>query len=437
VFDAGGGTGSWTVSVAPQSQTRGVSIDVPSTVTVTPGGNVSLPVVVNAPANAATGEDYGFIVLSGNGVNRRIPYSFLVERPALSNAPVTPLKKLQTGTTAKGTNRVSAYCCPSAPFGPAPNYVGQPMNENGDEHLYSVEINRPIVNFGVSVLLEGGGALVDPFVLGSKDENDVQGYAGIPTDVNQLTFDSNIDVGAAGAQFPRQQTFYVSVDSRADPYTGKPQNGRYTLNAWVDDLLPPAVRILTTRVTEGRPLIIAEVADSQSGVDPLSLAIGYRRVLVGASDYSPLTGLAVFGLPNAAPKLNRGRTSLTLRASDYQEAKNIDTIGPSILPNTAFDRIKLRVVAGPSLTWVEPPAGVCALKNDRLVVYAASTKKVKDVVFSDGHKRIGVDRTGPAGVYSVPWRTTRLKKGRHELLAEVVDAAGRTYSATHTVRICK
>jgi len=35
--------------------------------------------------------------------------------------------------------------------------------------------------------------------------------------VNALTFDANVDVGAAGVQFPRLQRFYVSVDSRADP----------------------------------------------------------------------------------------------------------------------------------------------------------------------------------------------------------------------------
>ena len=63
-------------------------------------------------------------------------------------------------------------------------------------------------------------------MLGSKDENDVQGYAGIPTDVNALTFDANVDVGAAGVQFPRLQRFYVSVDSRADPFTNKSQKGQ-------------------------------------------------------------------------------------------------------------------------------------------------------------------------------------------------------------------
>ena len=71
-------------------------------------------------------------------------------------------------------------------------------------------------------------------MLGSKNENDVQGYAGIPTDVNALTYDANLDVGAAGVQFPRLQRFYVSVDSRADAFTNKSQKGKYLLNAWVE-----------------------------------------------------------------------------------------------------------------------------------------------------------------------------------------------------------
>src|SRR5205085_7840121 len=138
---------------------------------------------VRAAVDAGLGENYGLVVLRGNGVVRRVPYAFVVERPALRDAPVVALKKLQTGSTASGTNRVSVYCCPAAPFGPPPTYIGTTMNEDGAEHLYSVDINEPIVNFGVSVLASSPGALVDPFVLSSKDESDVQGYAGIPTDV--------------------------------------------------------------------------------------------------------------------------------------------------------------------------------------------------------------------------------------------------------------
>ena len=66
--DAGNGAGTWSVSLAPQSQTSGVEIDVPGSVTIAPGGDVAIPVVVRAAANAADGENFGFVVISGNGV---------------------------------------------------------------------------------------------------------------------------------------------------------------------------------------------------------------------------------------------------------------------------------------------------------------------------------------------------------------------------------
>src|SRR4029077_689072 len=150
--DAGDGAGTWAVSLAPQTQTTGVEIDVPGTVTIAPGGDVAIPVVVRAAANAATGQNSGFVVVSGNGVQRRAPYAFLVERQALSAVKAVPLQKLQTGSTASGKSLVSTYCCPSEPFGPPADYVGPAMNEDGSEHLYSTEINEPVVNFGVSVL---------------------------------------------------------------------------------------------------------------------------------------------------------------------------------------------------------------------------------------------------------------------------------------------
>lgn len=433
--DAGGGSGNWTVSLAPQSQTPGVQIDVPGTVALASGGDIAIPVVVRAAADAGIGENYGFVILSGNGVQRRVPYAFIVERPALRNAPFVALKKLQTGDTSAGASLVSTYCCPAAPFGPPPGYTGATMNEDGSEHLYSVDITEPVVNFGVSVLAASAGALIDPFVLGSKNENDVQGYAGIPTDVNALTFDANVDIGAAGVQFPRLQRFYVSVDSRADPFTNKSQKGKYLLNAWINDLTPPSVRVLTTRVTAGRPLIVAEAGDSGAGVDPLSLVINYNNALVGASAYDPVSGLIVFGIPTAAPKFKAGKTNMIVMVSDFQEAKNINTVGDSIYPNTNFKLARLTVVSGPTVTWIEPPAQVCALKNDRLLVVADSTKKVKQVTFTDNGKPVGVDKSG-TDIYTTSWKTANLKTGTHKLLATVTDAAGRKAAAGRVLKVC-
>jgi subtilisin family serine protease len=434
--DAGDGAGTWSLSLQPQSQTNGVEIDLPSTVTIASGGFAGVPVTVEAGADAAPGVNAGFVVLTGDGVQRRVPYAFLVERPALRNAPVTPLKELQIGDTSKGASRVSTYCCPSEPFGPPPDYVGAPMAEDGSETLYSFDVDQPIVNFGVSVVAASSGAVIDPFVLGSKDENDVQGYTGIPTDVNGLTFDSGFDVGVAGVQFPRLQRFYVSVDSQADPFTGTSQKGKFLLNAWVDDLRGPTARVLTTRITSGRPVIVAQTLDDQSGVDPLGLVINYDDILVGASAYDPASGLAVFGIPSEAPAFKAGKTNLIFETSDYQEAKNVNTVGDDIYPNTTFRQVKLTVVSGPTVSWLLPDARACVHPTEQLAVVGNSTGKVRQVTFAVDGRRIAVDRTGPAGIYSVAWKTTRLAHTTHLLVAKVTDASGRTASAARLVRAC-
>ena len=310
------------------------------------------------------------------------------------------------------------------------------MNDDGAEHLYYTDINQPIVNFGVSVLAESPGAVIDPFVLGSKDENDVQGYAGIPTNVNGLTYDANLDVGAAGVSFPTLQRFYVSVDSSTDEFTGQSQKGQYVLNAWVNDLTPPAIDILNTRISAGRPLIAGFAVDLQSGVDPLSLVINYNNALIGASDYDPTSGLVLFGIPEAAPAFKPGKTTVLMSASDYQEDKNINTVGNAILPNTAFLEKKLTVVDGPTVSWLAPPASQCALKKDQLAVLADSTKAVKQVVFSANGSRVAVVKGGESPIYTHAWNTAKLKKGKILLTATVTDAAGRTASAGRSVKIC-
>jgi hypothetical protein len=255
--------------------------------------------------------------------------------------------------------------------------------------------------------------------------------------VNALTFDANLDIGAAGAQFPRLQRFFVSVDSRADPFTNSPLKGKYLLNSWVNDMTPPFLRVLTKRVSAGRPLIVAQAIDLGSGVDPLSLVVNYNKALVGASAYDPLTGLIVFGIPSAAPKFKPGKTNAIVEASDYQESKNINTVGNDLFPNTAFLRSKITVVNGPTVTWIEPPAHVCALTQDRLVVVGGSTRKVKDVVFRDNGKRIGTDKNGAGGVFSIAWKTAGLKKGVHHLTATLRDSAGHTAAAGRQLKICK
>ncbi|MDX6492206.1 MAG: minor extracellular serine protease Vpr, partial [Gaiellaceae bacterium] len=435
--DAGGGSGSWSVALSPQAATAGASIAAPPTILVQPGVETSASFTVNAAPDAQPGLDYGFVVLRHGSDTRRIPYQFRVERPALENAPATPLKTLQIGSTAVGPNRVSEYCCPSAPFGPAVDYVGPPQREDGAEQLYVTTVTAPVANVGVAVIATAAGAIADPFFLASPNENDVTGYAGIPTNVNPLTFDFPLDIGAAGDQLPPPKNYYVSVDSPRDPFTGQLMPGRYLLRSWANDVQPPTIKLLTKRIARGRHTLVARVTDNGSGVDPLSLAISYRNVLLGASDYDPVSGLALFGMPIQAPKLQGPVQAATMIAYDYQETKNINVTGPGIMPNTAFLPVKINAVTGPAVTWVVPDTNACVPKTARLAVVASSTTKISAVQFFDGARKIAVKRKGVLDLYFVDWKNGKAKKGKHVLRAVVVAAGGKRASATRSVRVCR
>lgn len=442
IEDAGNGAGTWQVEVRVQAATSGAQLEVPGTVSVPPGGDAFLTAIARASAGAATGENYGFVVLRQGSVTRRIPYFFLVSRPGLEQVPVQKLLALQTGTTAEGESRVDQYRYPSWPFGPAPAYnVGPPMVQDGAEKLYSVTLDQPVANFGVSLLVSSPGAVIDPWVLGSRDENDVQGYAGTPINVNNLTFGFRADIGAAGAALPTPGDYFVAVDSGRDIFTGRRLAGQYVLRAWVNDVTPPLVLPVTRRVAAGRSTIVVRIVDGlfrpESGVDPLSLAIGYRRVLVGAAAYDPLSGLAVFALPRQAPPLRVGKTRATVIASDFQEAKNTASVSDEVLPNTAVIGMRVQVVRGPTVTWLAPERQECVARNARLVAVASSTARVRSVRFFDDRQRIGLDPRGAAGLYVVTWRTRRESKGKHLLRAVVVDAKGRTAVAERVVRVCR
>jgi len=434
--DAGNGAGTWQVELQPQAATSGASVDLPGAIAVPPGGEADVAVIARAAAGAPQGENYGFVVLRSGTITRRIPYFFLVDRPALASAPVLQLRRTQRGDTRTGTDRVDAYRYPAAPFGNAPDSPA--MLESGAETMYETFVAKPAVNSGVAITSQSNGARVDPFYLGSLDENTVQGFAGTPVNVNALTYDYLVDVGAAGAAFPRAQRFFVAVDSGRDRFNGSSRAGSYILRSWVDDVTPPTLQLLTTRVAAGRPAIVLRSLDSQSGVDPISLTIGYQGVLVGAQTYDPATGIAVFPLPATAPALKAGAMQLRFVSSDYQEAKNIDTVGPSIMPNTRVGHASLQVVRGTAVDWVAPAADAClGGKEQRLVVAASSTRTVARVRFTVDGRTVALVRDGSGGLWESTLKTSGLGRGKHTLVATASDGSGGAVSARRIVRLCR
>jgi minor extracellular serine protease Vpr len=437
ISDAGGGQGTWTIQVRPQSASAGAGLDAPAAVTVPPGGTVQVGVAATATSAAAAGDNYGFLLLRRGATVRKVAYAFFVTRPGL--AAITPLRlrRFQVGNTARGLSNASVYRFPALPFGPPPDYVGKPMDEKGAETLYVMRVNNPVANAGVAVVAAGQGALIHPWLLGSADENDVQGYSGTPVNVNALTFGYRSDIGAAGLLFPRRGRYMVAVDSGSDEFSGRSFAGGFVLRSWQNDVRPPRIRLLTSRVAAGRSLIAARVTDAGAGVDPTSLVIAYRQSLVGAAAYDPDSGLALFPIPSAAPPFRARRTATIILASDFQEAKNVDQAGENVLPNTRFQPSRVRVVRGPALTWLVPGGRTCASRRQPLLVAASSNARIRSVRFFDGRRGVATVRRGVAGLYSATWRTARARKGRHVIRAVVLDRRGRTFSARRVLRVCR
>ena len=239
--DAGDGAGTWTTEIQSQVASSGATLEA-APVTLAPGGTAVLQITARAAAGAAQGDDFGFILLRRGGDVRRIPYAFSVSHSSLADAAVTPLKPIQSGDTRSGDDRVRVYRWPTSPFSILGLFGVDPsVNEDGKEKVYSLDITKQATNAGVVVVrpapslngpiesLFDSNQPIHPWFMGSLDENDVLGYAGIPVNVNSTLPDFLFSEGAAGGVFLPPGKYYVSVDSGRDPFTGKSLAGPYTL----------------------------------------------------------------------------------------------------------------------------------------------------------------------------------------------------------------
>jgi hypothetical protein len=453
VSDGGGGAGTWTAEVRPQVSSSGATVEA-APVTVPPGGSAIVQVVARASGGAVQGDNFGFVVLRRGADARRIPYAFSVSRSSLTGATAAPLRATQRGDTRSGEDRASVYRWPTSPFSILGIFGVDPsVNDDGREKLYTLNITRQAVNAGVVVTrpapkldaslqaLLSSNQPIHPWFLGSLDENDVLGYAGIPVNVNGQLPDFLYSIGTAGGVFLPPGRYYVSVDSGRDLFSGRSLAGPYTLRSWVNDVRPPTVRIITRRLSAGRPTVVAKITDAKSGVDPHSLQLFFgpstRQSTVGATLWDPATGVAAFSVPREALPLEAGTQFMQVVASDYQESKNINTDSDSPLPNTRFAGLRAEAVNAPTVTWITPEKGRCLAARQKLLVVANDNVQISSVGFFDGRRQIGRVRRNVAGLYELTWRTTGKRRGAHTLTAVASDVRGREAEATQTVRICR
>ena len=101
------------------------------------------------------------------------------------------------------------------------------------------------------------------------------------------------------------------------------------------------------------------------------------------------------------------------------------------------DRLKLTVVEGPTVSWVQPDAGRCVAMNARLMVAASSSKKLRSAKFYDGTRRIAATKSGRDGLFGATWKRRGAAKGTHRLRVVVADSSGQTATASQTVKVCR
>jgi hypothetical protein len=275
---------------------------------------VSVPgkLVVRAGSGrgAAERDVTGFVVLKrADGTTRRIPFWFRVARVRLALDPARPLSRpgVYAGTNVGAPSRVAGYRYPTL----IPKSFPVPTSLGGPEVVYRVRLHRPVANFGVAVLR---GAVQARIVRGAN-ENLLAGYSAVPVDINSYSpADYNV-TPAVGVVLPAAGTYSVVFDS-----TRRARRGSFSFRFWIGDTTPPQIRFAGVR---GRAATFS-VRDGGSGVDPASV---HATVDGKAHAVSYARGIA------RVSRLDGGRHSVTLRAADYQETKNMEDIGP-ILPNT-------------------------------------------------------------------------------------------------------
>jgi subtilisin family serine protease len=312
LFDAGGGPAPWTPAVAPQATPKGVSLSL-SAPAVAAGSTLGLTAAI-AP-DAAEGDAVGFVTLTRGGDVRRFPYWLHVEAPRLENASRTTLRGagVYSGNTAGKKSVVSTYRYPEG--GLACNCkTGVPLDLSGPEQVFRLTVRGKVANFGAVVLSHANGVRVAPRLVVAGDENRLLGFTALPVNNNPYQAYGRIEP-VVGAVLPAPGAYDFVFDTPAD---AKP--GKFTFRIWVNDVTPPTVRLLSSK---GGTIRLA-VADRGSGVDPSSLLPkldGRLRDFTFRDGVVAIRGVA------------RGKHRLSLVASDYQEAKNMENTGP-ILPNT-------------------------------------------------------------------------------------------------------
>jgi subtilisin family serine protease len=319
--DAGGGAGAWNVRVLEHA--RG-ALAVTAAASVAVPGTLALTATAGTPTGASSAGE-GWIVLARNGQERRIPYWGLVA-PVRLGPPSRTLTRSGTygGNTRGQPARVSSYRYPEDPSG-----AGITTRLDGPEQVFRVRLTRAVANFGVAITGRASSVRVEARTVQAGNEYRQTGYASLPINLNPYLATFLRPRLVSGALRPAPGTYDIVFDSPSAE-----DAGRFTFRFWIDDVTPPAVRLVTRAARSGAAVRIA-ITDTGAGVDPESLVV--------AIDGSPRRASfrrGVVSVSSAGLALRNHR--LVVQVSDYQETRNNENV-PRILPNTRVFRATFRL----------------------------------------------------------------------------------------------
>jgi hypothetical protein len=240
-----------------------------------------------------------------------------VPKLGLEKAHVITHPGVYGGTTAGGRSLVSTYRYPEN--GLACNCpTGVPLDLSGPEQVFQLTVTKPVANIGAVVLSRAKGVKVTARLVVAGNENRLTGYDGLPVNLNPYQYYGRVEPAVA-AIAPTPGKYDLVFDT---PAGTKP--GRFTFRVWSNDVTPPSIRILSRALHRGAALRFA-VTDAGSGVD-----VGSIKAKV---DGKLMPFVYAHGVLHIKSVLKAGAHRYTLTVSDYEEAKNMENVGP-ILPNT-------------------------------------------------------------------------------------------------------
>jgi hypothetical protein len=301
----------------PQATSNGVSLSLATPLAV---AGTTLSLTLNVAADAAEGDAVGFVQLSRGTDIRRVPYWLHVEVPKLGTEPHRTISRpgVYGGNTAGKESLVSSYRYPEG--GLACNCkTGVLLDLSGPEQVFRIAVKKQVANLGAVVLSHAKGVTVSPRLVVAGDENRLTGFTALPVNDNPYQLFGVVEP-VVGAIAPALGQFDVVFDTPAGAHPGK-----FTFRIWMNDTTPPRARLLTRAVRRGSPIRLA-ISDSGSGVDPRSIVL-----IVDGSPRRFVFNRGVLSVPSTG--LSAGKHRLKFAVSDYQEAKNMENVGP-ILPNT-------------------------------------------------------------------------------------------------------